>query len=158
MSTSIFLDRIHFCRIAAILLIIVSVPITKSCAQNLKSKLYMSAIIEKTILEKQAGGGIYLQLPSLWRIGGFYQTTFDNKVEGTTGGTFWGALLAVPLVKAKKMNFYFNARAGLVDNIFFVATPGVTTEIKISRHLGVDIGMSLRKGYLSANTNLNFRL
>src|SRR5438105_1734236 len=99
MSTSIPLDRVNFWRIAAVLLIIVSMPITKSCAQKLKSRLYMSITVEKTILEKQAGGAMYLQLPSLWRIGGFYQTTIDNKLEGATTGTFWGAMIAIPIVK-----------------------------------------------------------
>src|SRR5258708_18701872 len=144
-------------RIVIILLAALSLSVCKSCAQSRKPHIMVSAILEKTIVEKQAGGSICWQLPSLWRIGGFYQSTIDNRVEGTENATFWGALLAAPIVKSGKLNFYLTIRSGYANNIFFVTTPGLLTEIKISQWLSLDTGVSIRKGYLSANTSLNFR-
>ncbi len=158
MSTGFILsNKLNVCRFSFILTLFITVTALKACSQSVHTKFFMSGIMEKTILEKQAGGALYVQFPSLWRAGVFYQTTFDNKIEGTTNGTYWGSMVAAPLVKSGKLNFYAQLRAGFVDNRFFVAAPGVITEVKITHHLSADVGLSIRKGYLSATTNLNFR-
>jgi hypothetical protein len=156
--TALILPNTILSKRAIIFLIaILSLPICKSCAQRMKSKIIMSVLLEKTIVEKQAGGSVYLQRPSLWRIGGFYQSTIDNRVEGTVNSTFWGAIVAAPIVKSGKMNFFLTMRAGVANKIFYVVTPGILTEIKVTQRLSFDVGVSIRKGYQSALTSLNFR-
>lgn len=145
-------------RAIIILIALLSMPLFKACAQQLKSRMMMSVIMEKTIVEKQAGGQIFIQRPSLWRIGGFYQTTIDNRVEGIPNATLWGAMVAAPLVKSQKMNFYLTVRAGMANNMFFVMTPGLLTEIKVFQRWSIDVGMSVRKGYAAVNTGINFKL
>src|SRR6266566_624239 len=85
-------------RLFILLFVALGFPICKACAQSRKPHILMSAIMEKTILEKQAGGSLCLQLPSLWRVGGFYQSTIDNRTEGTENATFWGGIIAAPVV------------------------------------------------------------
>src|SRR2546430_13369109 len=46
--------------------------------------------------------------------------------------------IAAPVVKSGKLNLYLTLRSGFANNIFFVATPGLLTEIKIFNRWSLD--------------------
>ena len=118
----------------------------------------VSPMVEKTINSYQYGASVSIELPSQWRFGGFYQTSLSKQELIKPNNHFWGMTVSAPLMKADRITFYGNARVGMINEYFLVVCPAVSTELKISTRFHINVGMSIRKGYLSAQTSLNIKI
>ena len=118
----------------------------------------VSPIVEKTINSYQYGASVSMEIPSQWRFGGFYQTSLSKQEQIRPHEHFWGVTVSAPLMKADRITFYSNARVGIVNKYFLVVCPAIATELKISKRFHINVGMSIRKGYLSAQTSLNIKI
>ena len=118
----------------------------------------VSSTVEKTINCYQYGISVSMEVPSLWKFGGFYQTSLSKEEHINSPGHFWGMTVSAPLMKAEKMTFYSNVRLGIVNRYFFVVCPAVSTELKLSKRFYINVGLSARKGYVSALTSLSIKI
>ncbi|MGE0590246.1 MAG: hypothetical protein AB7O48_16825 [Cyclobacteriaceae bacterium] len=118
----------------------------------------VTPLVEKTIDSYQYGASVAIEVASKWKFGGFYQTALSRQEKVGRHDPFWGMTISTPLMKADRITFYTNARIGIVNKYFFVVCPAVVTELKISERFNINMGMSIRKGYLSAQTSLNIKL
>jgi hypothetical protein len=118
----------------------------------------VSPMVEKTINCYQYGASVSMEVPSQWRFGGFYQTSLSRQELVGHREHFWGMTVSAPLMKADRITFYGNARIGIVNKYFMVVCPAVATELKISKRFHINVGMSIRKEYLSAQTSLNIKI
>lgn len=118
--------------------------------------LVISPVAEKTVIGWQYGSIVSFQKKSLWSFGVFYQKHFMDAADvATSGNLFYGIMVNAPLVKADKINFYFNTRAGLTNNRFIVVVPGLETELKLGRALSLSTLISVRMTYPSASLKVN---
>jgi hypothetical protein len=118
----------------------------------------VSPMAEKTINSYQYGSSVSLEISSQWRFGGFYQTSLSAQEHIEHREHFWGMTVSAPLMKTDRITFYGNARIGIVNKYFLVVCPAFSTELKILKRLHMGVGMSIRKGYLSAQTSLNIKI
>lgn len=118
----------------------------------------VSPLVEKTINSYQYGASVSIEVQSQWRFGGFWQTSLSRQEMIIPREHFWGVVVAAPLVKADRIAFYTNARIGIVNKYFLVISPALVTELKLLKRFHINVGMSIRKGYLSAQTSLNIKL
>lgn len=118
----------------------------------------VSPMIEKTISSYQYGVSVSMEVPSQWRFGGFYQTSLSRLEQIKHREHFCGMNISAPLMKADRITFYGNARLGIVNKYFLVVCPAVITELQILKRIHINVGMSIRKGYLSAQTSLNIKI
>ena len=115
--------------------------------------------IEKTVACSQYGSQLLLETKGHWSFGAFYQTSWQQTVEGIqTVNPFYGITINAPLIKSDRINFYFNIRGGIVNQHFFVIAPGLETKLKISKRLGVSTLMSVRMTYPSASLKIYITL
>jgi hypothetical protein len=120
--------------------------------------MVVSPMVEKTISSYQYGVSVSMEVQSKWRFGGFCQTSLSRQEQTRSLDHFWGITVSAPLMKADRITFYSNARVGIANKYFLVVCPAVVTELKISKRLSIDVGMSIRKGYLSAQTSINIKI
>lgn len=118
----------------------------------------VSPLVEKTISSYQYGASVSLEVQSQWRFGAFYQASLSRQEKGRPYDPFWGMTVSVPMMKEERITFYTNVRFGVVNKYFFVVCPALATELKIMKRMHINVGMSIRKGYLSAQTSLNIKL
>ena len=120
-------------------------------------QILLSPVAEKTIVNYQLGAALQLQSRAGWRAGGFYQQAVTHAAT-EPADNYWGLMAAAPLVKTDKLNFYLAGRAGLANRHFFTVSPALDTSIKLSKIFSTDLGLSYRKGYMSALLALNIHL
>lgn len=119
--------------------------------------LVLSPLVEKTISSYQYGASVSIEVQSQWSFGGFYQASLAQD-QIRLHEHFWGMTVSAPLVKADRITFYSNARVGIVNTNFVVVCPAVVTELKLLKRFQITVGISIRKGYLSAQTSLNIKI
>lgn len=136
-----------------VFMVFFSVPVWLSA-----QRVAVSSTIEKTINCYQYGASVALELPSQWKLGGFYQTSFPKKEEVRPHEHFWGMTVTAPLVKTDRIVFYSNARIGIVNKYFLAVCPALGTELKLSKRFYLNVGMSIRKGYMSAQTSFSIKV
>ena len=135
--------------------ILISFLMTVGYSQQLR----FAPLVEKTVAGTQYGAMLNFRTKSNWGFGTFYQTNAFTNQEGTqTSNPFFGISVSAPLAKTDKINFYFNTRAGIVNQYFLVATPGLETEIKISRVISISTMMSIRMSYPSASAWVSIKI
>lgn len=117
----------------------------------------VSPTVEKTIDSFQYGTSVSMELPSQWRFGCFYQSSLSKQEIIKPHEPFWGMTISAPLMKADRITFYTNARIGIVNRYFMIVCPAVVTDLKILNRLHISVGMSIRKGDLSAQTAMNIK-
>lgn len=121
--------------------------------------LMLTPLVEKTITGYEYGSALTFRTKSQFSFGAFYQGNIAKTPENTQIiNPFYGMLLTAPLLKCDRLNFHANTRIGFVNNIFLAVVPGIETEIKVFNALSLGIGMSIRKGFLSANGNIKFKI
>lgn len=120
--------------------------------------MVVSPLVEKTINSYQYGASVSMEVQSQWQFGGFCQTSLSKQEITRHREHFWGMIVSAPLMKADRIIFYTNARIGIVNKYFLVVCPAVSTELKITKQFRINVGMSIRKGYLSAQTSLSIRI
>lgn len=118
----------------------------------------LSPIVEKTVNSYQYGASVSVEVQSQWRFGGFYQTSLLRREQIRPHDHFWGMTVSAPLMKSDRITFYGNARSGIVNKYFIVLCPAVVTELKLFERFHMNVGMSIRKGYLSAQTSLSIKI
>jgi len=118
----------------------------------------VSSTVEETINCYQYGASVSIEVPSRWKFGGFCQASLSKQEKITLPEHFWGLTVSAPLMKADKIIFYSNVRVGIVNKYFLVVCPAVFTQLNISRRFSINVGLSTRKGYLSAQTSLSFKI
>ncbi|MBL0744447.1 hypothetical protein [Chryseolinea lacunae] len=118
----------------------------------------VSPMVEKTINNYQYGGSISLEVQSQWRFGVFYQTSLSRLEQTRPHDQFWGMTVSAPLMKADRITFYGNSRVGFVNKYFLVLCPAVATELKLLKRFHLNVAISIRKGYLSAQTSMNIKI
>jgi hypothetical protein len=134
-------------------MILLLTPVLLSAQQ-----IVVSPMGEKTVNSYQYGVSVSMGFQSQWRFGGFYQTSLSRQEQFRPRQSFWGVTVSAPLMKADRITFYSNARVGIVNKYFLVVCPAVSTELKISKRFNINVGMSIRKAYLSAQTSLNIKI
>ena len=118
-------------------------------------QVYIAPSVEKTITGVEYGSGIYYRNRAAFTCGIFYQTGIEPKAETFQRvNPFYGVGASVPLVKCDRMIFNANTRVGFVNKNFLVCVPGLETEIKLFKKISFSVGMSMRRGAVSANTSL----
>jgi len=120
-------------------------------------QILLSPVAEKTIVNYQLGAALQLQSRAGWRAGGFYQQAV-TRTSTESADRYWGLIAAAPVVKSDKLALYLAGRAGLVNRHFFTVAPALDTSVKLSKRLSTDLGLSYRKGYLSALLSLNVHI
>jgi hypothetical protein len=115
-------------------------------------------MVEKTISSYQYGASVSMEVQSQWRFGGFYQTSLPRQEQIRPPEHFWGMTVSAPLMKEDRITFYSNVRVGIVNKYFVVVCPAFVTELKLLKRFHINVGMSIRKGYLSAQTSLNIKI
>jgi hypothetical protein len=118
----------------------------------------VSPMVEKTISSYQYGASVSMEIPSQWRFGGFCLASLSRQEKIKHREHFWGMTISAPLMKSDRITFYSNARVGVVSKYFLVVCPAVVTELEILKRLHLNVGMSIRRGYLSAQTSLNIKI
>jgi len=122
-------------------------------------RIILSGILEKTVAGNQYGAQLACRTKSSWNFGGFYQESMLIKSDGAASrNPFYGITASVPLVKSDKLDFYFNTRAGIVNQFFFAVVPGLETELKFSKVLSLSALMSVRMSYPSALFKVNIKI
>jgi hypothetical protein len=127
-------------------------PVSLSAQQ-----LLVSPLAEKTIVNYQLGAAAQLQSRSGWRAGAFYQQAI-TRTSTESSDRYWGILAAAPLVKSDKLTLYAAGRAGIVNRHFFTVAPALSTAVRLTKRLSSDLGLSYRKGYISAMLSLNLHV
>ncbi len=131
--------------------LVISTVMSLLVAVGYSQDFRFAPLVEKTVTGTQYGAILNFRTKSNWGFGTFYQTTaFTNPEGAQTSNPFWGISVSAPLAKADKINFYFNTRVGIVNQYFLVATPGLETEIRISKAIRISTMMSMRMSYPSA--------
>ena len=121
--------------------------------------LILTPLVEKTITGYEYGSAVAFRTKSQFSFGAFYQGNIARTPERTqVVNPFYGLLLTAPLLKCDRINFHANTRVGFVNKTFMVIVPGIETEIKIFNALSFGIGMSVRKGFVSANGNMKVKI
>ncbi|MEP2512611.1 MAG: hypothetical protein ABJH72_24765 [Reichenbachiella sp.] len=118
-------------------------------------QMRISTLAEKTIMGLQVGTEVSYRLKNNMTFGGFYQRNLrganeiNNNVYEYTGGAF-------SLAIAKCENIMINAvlRGGLSNRRFVIVTPGIDTELKLTKILSVNLGMSIRAAEAAVNAKL----
>lgn len=126
-----------------------------SYAQN----VLVTSTSEWTVSGIEVGGSVGFQSKKLWSFGGFFQRGIaKNSEENTQVESFAGIYGNVPIAKSERVNFFFSSRLGFVDKDFFVFVPGVETRVNITKRLGVNMGMGVRKSYPALNGKISLAL
>lgn len=120
--------------------------------------IVVSSTVEKTINSYQYGTSVSMEVPSQWKFGGFYQTSLSKDERITPREQFWGMTLSAPLMRTDRMTFNSNVRIGIVNKYFLLVCPAVFTELKLSKRFYINVGISVRKGYISAQTSLSIKI
>jgi|GEM_PF-1315733 hypothetical protein len=119
----------------------------------------IAPFIEKTVAGNQYGTQLLFQTKNKWNFGGFYQTSLQHSSEGIqSANPFFGIAVSAPLVKSEKINFQFNTRCGIVNQLFVVVVPGLETELKVSKTISLSTLMSIRMSYPSALLKFNITI
>lgn len=118
----------------------------------------VSSTVEKTINSYQYGASLSLEVASQWEFGGFYQTSLSKDEKIRPREQFWGMTVSAPLMRTDRITFYSNVRVGIVNKYFLVVCPAVFTELKLYKRFYINVGMSVRKGYVSAQTSLSIKI
>lgn len=122
-------------------------------------QLSLVPTVEKTVAGNQYGSLLVFQTKRLWSVGGFYQTSLTRTSEGIqTSNPFYGVSISAPLVRSGKINLLANGRVGVVNEDFVVVVPGLETEVKITRFIGVSALMSMRMSYPSAALRIAIKI
>ncbi len=121
-------------------------------------RIIVSGITEMTVAGYEVGGVISYESKGAWRTGAFYQQSLPTRSEFANRNTFWGLINSIPLVKTEKLKFYGVVRTGMVNQKFFVLTPGLETDLSVGNNLSIGAGFSIRKTYPSASLKINFIL
>lgn len=121
-------------------------------------RVIVSAATEMTVAGYEAGGVISYKSKGSWRTGVFYQQSLPTRTEFASTNTFWGLVNSIPLVKTEKLKFYGVIRTGMVNQKFFVLTPGLETDLSVGNYFSVGAGFAIRKTYPSASLKINFIL
>lgn len=121
--------------------------------------LLVAPIVEKTVTGYEYGSAMMVRSVRGFAWGAFYQGGFERSAEGTAmANPFYGSTVYVPVVKCDRLNLLLNTRVGIVNRKFLVIVPAVETEIKLVDAVSLGIGMSLRRGFLAANTSIKCKL
>lgn len=122
-------------------------------------QVFVATSLEKVINGIEYGTGIYYKNRAAFSCGVFYQTSFAGKTESYRSiNPFYGLRASAPLAKSDRLTFSANVRVGFVNKNFLICAPGLETDIRLLRKVSLGVGMSVRKGAMSANTNLKFSL
>lgn len=127
--------------------------------QGLGQRLKMSTSIEKTIMGVQLGSVVSYEFANHFSIGGFYQKNLRGTSETDQRKyEFTGGIISVPIAQCTNIMVSGNLRAGLSNKRFVIVTPGVETEISISKLLSVSLGVSIRAAEAAISSRLIIRL
>jgi hypothetical protein len=122
-------------------------------------ELLFCPLMEKTISENEFGAAITYRSKRLFGIGGFYQGSIDRNSEKLkVQDPFYGAVVSIAMLKCDRLNFHANTRIGFVNKNFLVVVPGVETEIRLFKAVGLGIGISIRRGFVAVNTSIKIKL
>jgi hypothetical protein len=133
--------------------------VTLAVASCYGQHLTASMTAEKTIAGCEYGTSLAFQTKRLVSIGTFYQTGIPKATETfAQAKTFYGAYLALPLLRAERINFFVQSRVGLVSEKFIAVVPGVETELRIAGKLWISFGSALRMTYPSFTSKISFKL
>lgn len=142
-------------KLIAVIFLSVLLLITTAQSQSLR----LAPVIEKTVAGTQYGSLLQFQTKKKWSLGAFYQTSILKQSEGfQLSDSFYGLTVNAPLSKSSKLNFYFNLRGGVVNQIFVVVAPGLETEMQLTKSISVSALMSIRMSYPSAGVKIYIKI
>ena len=117
------------------------------CAQGLSISVGAEMNVSSTESQFMMG----YQSNNEWSLGVFYQNKCTiplfEQSKAARVNEWFGVFLIAPIVKTKKISFYGQLRAGLVNDRFLLLTPSLETKIKITKWLAIGTGSSYRYGY-----------
>lgn len=117
-----------------------------------------SPYIEKTVAGSQYGSQLLFELKSKWSFGGFYQESMKRSEGDNSLYPFYGATINAPVMKTQRIKFFFNVRAGFVNNYFFAVAPGFETKLSFSNRLSVSLLSSIRMQSPSTALRINIKI
>lgn len=137
------------------LLISVLILSTKICSGQ---ELRISAIAEKTVMGVQAGTEIGYRLKNLLTFGGFYQINVKGNEIHQRMFDYTGGSISFVIARCDNIMIHGVVRGGLSNRRFVIITPGIETELKLTKLLSVNLGMSIRAAEAAISTKLVLNL
>lgn len=121
--------------------------------------LKVSAITEKTVMGLQSGAELSYRFRNYIGIGFFYQKDPKTISETESGSNeFSGMNLSFPIARCEKLILSGVLRGGLSNRRFAVVTPSIETEMLISKHLSLGVGLGIRATEAAINGKLIWNL
>lgn len=110
---------------------------------------------EKTIMGLQVGTEVSYRLKNNFTFGGFYQRNFRGANEiNQNVYEYAGGSISVPIARCENIMISGALRGGLSNRRFLIVTPGIDTELKLTKMLSVGAGMSIRATEAAVNAKL----
>ncbi|SMD35983.1 hypothetical protein SAMN04488029_2641 [Reichenbachiella faecimaris] len=121
--------------------------------------LRVSSLAEKTVMGLQVGTEVsYLPNQGL-TFGGFYQRNIRGANEiGQQIYEYMGGMVSFPLTRCDRLRLNAVLRGGLSNRRFVIVTPGLETELKISKLFSFNFGMAFRAGEAATSIKLTLTL
>jgi hypothetical protein len=108
-------------------------------------QIILSTEIEKNIAGINYGTSMVLSSRKNVSFGGFYQFALQRTgSEIKKSRPFYGLQLQLPLAARGRMSICGSARAGFVNENFFVFVPAVVTTVRLSDHISFSVGAGMR--------------
>lgn len=126
--------------------------------------LSISAGFEKTVVGTELHLSSGYVTKKNWSLGAFHQMKIANTVmadlnnNAKSGMGWYGLYINAPLANTKKINVFFQLRAGISENRFIVVVPSIETSINLSKVISVSVGSSFRYSYPGFSVKTNIRL
>ncbi|MEO9967841.1 MAG: hypothetical protein ABJF11_18760 [Reichenbachiella sp.] len=118
-------------------------------------QMRISTTAEKTIMGVQVGTQVSYRLKNNFTFGGFYQRNFRgvNEINNDVY-EYAGASISHPIARCENIMISGILRGGLSNRRFVIVTPGIDTELKLTKMLSVSVGMSIRASEAAINAKL----
>lgn len=121
-------------------------------------QLVAAAFAERNIMGFQKGMEVGYATRHAIQLTYFYQTTREITFENGSSYAFHGLSLNVPVKRFDRVDFLAGAKAGLVNGHFLAASPQLTTQVKLGKHLKAGAVVGYRAGYATLGSKLIFQL
>jgi len=141
--------------IAIISFLMLVIASQTASAQRFTAQLF----VEQNIMGNQKGIQIGTSLFHYARVAYFYQASHKVSFEKDSNNyAFTGLNISIPIKRCEDISFWAGMKTGIVNDQFLIATPQLTTQIALVKHVNLLINTAYRAGHPAVGTalSLNF--
>lgn len=143
-SRIIFKIRLRVLLIALLSFLLMVLAVKNTTAQKLRASVYL----EQNVMGVQKGAEVSTQLFKTARVAYFFQATNSISMESDLNNyPYHGMSVTLPVKRCDGLAFWAGIKTGLVNGQYFIATPQMTTEFKITRHIQLGLSAAYRAGH-----------